>query len=67
MSALRHSSCRLAVWEWQMVTVAFLASSSMAAGLPTMLDRPMTTACLPSMLVPVDSIIRTQPAGVQGR
>lgn len=44
-----------------------LASSNRAAGLPTMLERPMTTAFLPSILVPVDSIMRMQPAGVQGK
>ena len=42
-------------------------AASSAAGLPTMLERPMTTAFLPAISVPVDSIIRMQPAGVQGR
>ena len=32
------------VCEWQMVTVAPACSSSIAIGLPTMLERPMTTA-----------------------
>ena len=31
-----------------------------------MFDRPTTTARLPPISTPVDSIIRTQPAGVQG-
>jgi hypothetical protein len=38
---------RSAVREWAMVTVQFSASRSWATGLPTRLERPMTTACLP--------------------
>ena len=52
---------------WQMVTVALAASSSIAIGLPTMLLRPMTTACLPRRSKPIDSSIFMQPYGVQGR
>ena len=36
-----------------MVTVAFACSSISAIGLPTMLLRPMTTACLPRRSMPV--------------
>jgi hypothetical protein len=43
------------------VTVAFCCSSISAMGLPTVLLRPMTTACLPRSETPVDSIIFMQP------
>ena len=46
-SAWRVKAPRSTVALWQMVTVAFFASSISAIGLPTMLLRPMTTACLP--------------------
>ena len=49
MSAVRAIAGRSRVREWQIVTVAFLCSSSAAIGLPTMSERPMTTACLPSI------------------
>ena len=49
-SAWRVMAPRSCVALWQMVTVALLASSIMAIGLPTMLLRPMTTACLPRRL-----------------
>ena len=52
---------------WQTVTVAFACSSSSAIGLPTVLLRPMTTACLPRRATPVLSISFMQPYGVQGR
>ena len=48
MSASRVIAPRSRVFEWQMVTVAFWCSSSMAAGLPTMSLRPTTTACWPA-------------------
>ena len=35
-------------------------------GLPTMSLRPITTACLPAISSPVDSMSRITPAGVQG-
>lgn len=38
-----------AVREWHTVTVAFSASRRWATGMPTMLERPMTTARFPSM------------------
>ena len=46
-SACKVMALRLTVRLWQMVTVAFCAKSIKAMGLPTMLLRPMTTACLP--------------------
>ncbi len=61
MSACRQISARLGVAEWQMVTVAEACSSSRAIGLPTMLLRPITTACLPRGLQPIDSSIFMQP------
>jgi hypothetical protein len=47
MSACRVWWPRSGVALWQMVTVALACSSSIAIGLPTMLLRPITTACLP--------------------
>jgi hypothetical protein len=44
-----------------MVTVALACSSSSAIGLPTVLLRPMTTACLPRRSMPVVSISFMQP------
>ncbi len=58
---LRVTAARSRVALWQMVTVALAASSIMAIGLPTMLLRPMTTACLPRSATPVDSSIFMQP------
>jgi PAS domain S-box-containing protein len=49
-SACRVMAFRSGVALWQMVTVAFCCSSIMAMGLPTMLERPITTACLPLRL-----------------
>mmetsp|Transcript_39001 Transcript_39001/g.54183 ORF Transcript_39001/g.54183 Transcript_39001/m.54183 type:complete len:255 (+) Transcript_39001:295-1059(+) len=66
MSALLTSSWMLVVLECTMVTVASRFSSSMAAGIPTMLDRPTTTACLPAICTPVRSSSSMQPLGVQG-
>ena len=43
------------VREWQTVTVAFLPISSSAAGMPTMFERPSTTAFAPSILTPACS------------
>ena len=36
------------VLEWQTVTVAFLFCKSLAAGVPTIFERPITTTFLPS-------------------
>ena len=52
---------------WQTVTVALACSSSRAIGLPTVLLRPITTACLPLIGTPVLSISFMQPEGVHGR
>jgi hypothetical protein len=44
---LQRHGLEVGVALWQMVTVAFFCSSISAMGLPTMLLRPITTACLP--------------------
>ena len=49
-SACRVMAAKSGVRLWQMVTVASCASSINAMGLPTILLRPMTTACLPRSL-----------------
>ncbi len=51
---------------WQTVTVALACSSISAIGLPTMLLRPITTACLPRRSAPIASSSFMQPYGVQG-
>ena len=66
MSAWRVIAARSRVFEWQMVTVAFSCSSSMATGLPTMSLRPTTTACWPLMGISLRLRISIIPAGVQG-
>ena len=66
MSARRHSAFRSGVLVWQMVTVAFSRSMSMAWGFPTILDRPTMTQCLPAGSMPYSWSIRITPAGVQG-
>mmetsp|Transcript_4608 Transcript_4608/g.29207 ORF Transcript_4608/g.29207 Transcript_4608/m.29207 type:complete len:268 (-) Transcript_4608:236-1039(-) len=54
------------VLEWQMVTVASSFTRSMAAGMPTMLERPMTTACLPAMGTLQRLSSSMHPNGVHG-
>ena len=49
-----------------MVTVAFSASSNCATGLPTMLERPITTASSPASERCTVLASMTQPSGVQG-
>ena len=49
-SARPTSAARSRVREWQTVTVASAAVSSTAIGLPTMLERPSTTARAPGEL-----------------
>ena len=52
MSALRQISFKLAVRLWHTVTVAspkFFIIIKEAIGLPTMLERPSTTQCLPEV------------------
>lgn len=46
------SSFRLAVLEWQVVTVAWFHRSKSCIGAPTILLRPTTTACLPAICTP---------------
>mmetsp|Transcript_27223 Transcript_27223/g.84631 ORF Transcript_27223/g.84631 Transcript_27223/m.84631 type:complete len:308 (+) Transcript_27223:1228-2151(+) len=52
------------VREWTTVTVASLACKSAATGMPTMLDRPTTTALLPESTTPDRSRSARQPLGV---
>src|SRR5215831_18510068 len=47
-SARRQTEGRSLVREWVMVTVAFSAKRSCATGLPTMFERPATTASRPA-------------------
>ena len=61
MSAWRVCAPMSAVALWQIVTVALACSSSSAIGLPTVLLRPITTACLPLIVTPVLSISFMQP------
>ena len=49
-----------------MVTVALARTSSRATGMPTMLERPKTTALAPFRLGRALSMKSMQPAGVQG-
>ncbi len=49
-----------------MVTVQFSASSNCATGLPTMLERPMTTASRPASEPSASLASITEPTGVQG-
>src|SRR6266852_6193014 len=65
-SARRHTAGICRVREWAMVTVAFSASSSWASGLPTMLERPTTTASQPASEGETVLVSRMQPSGVQG-
>ena len=55
-----------ASWNAQSVTVAFSASSNCATGLPTMLERPITTASSPASEWCTVLASRTQPSGVHG-
>lgn len=48
----KWTTCHTCVAEWQMVTVASRLLSSMAAGMPTIFERPTTTARLPLMGIP---------------
>ena len=48
-----------------MVTVAFFCIRRRETGMPTMLERPITTASFPSMTQPERSISSMQPCGVQ--
>ncbi len=66
MSAWRVIAARSRVFEWQMVTVAPALRRSSAMGLPTMVERPTTTACLPSTGIDSCSSIFITPKGVHG-
>ncbi len=66
MSARRVIAGRSRVRECAMVTVQCACSSSCAIGLPTMLERPTTTASRPARLPSVSRSSIRQPSGVQG-
>mmetsp|Transcript_9467 Transcript_9467/g.19603 ORF Transcript_9467/g.19603 Transcript_9467/m.19603 type:complete len:271 (-) Transcript_9467:80-892(-) len=66
MSARFTSASGLTVRECTMETVASRFRSSMAAGMPTMLERPSTTACFPFIDTPLRSSSSMHPLGVQG-
>mmetsp|Transcript_194 Transcript_194/g.427 ORF Transcript_194/g.427 Transcript_194/m.427 type:complete len:292 (-) Transcript_194:8-883(-) len=66
ISASRTTASMSLVLAWQMVTVASLLFSSIATGMPTMFERPTTTARLPLMSMPHRSSKAMQPRGVQG-
>ena len=65
-SARRTTAGRSRVREWAIVTVQLSLSSSCATGLPTMLERPMTTASSPSSFGSTDLARIEQPVGVHG-
>src|SRR5258707_11541023 len=48
------------------ISVAFAASSNAASGLPTRIERPITTARAPSRSTSVSRRSSITPAGVQG-
>ena len=64
-SARPTVAARSRVFEWQTVTVASAPSSSAAIGLPTMFDRPTTTAFAPASGRRASSISFITPKGVQ--
>mmetsp|Transcript_13814 Transcript_13814/g.39543 ORF Transcript_13814/g.39543 Transcript_13814/m.39543 type:complete len:230 (-) Transcript_13814:368-1057(-) len=66
MSALRTCSKLSLVRECKTWTVASIDWSSAATGMPTMLERPRTTAFLPATSTPLRWSSSMQPAGVQG-
>ena len=66
MSARRHTAGKSRVLEWAMVTVAFSASSNCATGLPTILERPITTASMPASEGCTVLASITQAIGVHG-
>ena len=65
-SALRQMSAGSLVRECTTVTVQSFFMSISAAGMPTMLDRPTTTAFFPLRSTPERSSRTMQPLGVQG-
>ena len=67
MSAARHSAARSIVFECAIVTVQSSANKSIAIGLPTMFDRPSTTAFIPRRSQSWLLIRRRHPGGVRGK
>mmetsp|Transcript_867 Transcript_867/g.2227 ORF Transcript_867/g.2227 Transcript_867/m.2227 type:complete len:270 (+) Transcript_867:656-1465(+) len=65
-SDARQSCCRLAVALCATVTVACAWRSECARGLPTMRERPMTSACLPRSWMPPCSSNFITASGVTG-
>src|SRR5436190_205540 len=70
MSAERVIAARLRLRECTTVTVAFpflfFCMSSRASGLPTIMLRPRTTTCAPSITIFVSVSNRCTPSGVHG-
>ncbi|MNG12608.1 hypothetical protein D3C84_962300 [compost metagenome] len=66
MSAIRHSVGASTLRECTTLTEQSACSSRVAIGLPTMFERPMTTACKPLKSPQVSRSSRMQPLGVQG-
>mmetsp|Transcript_106347 Transcript_106347/g.343050 ORF Transcript_106347/g.343050 Transcript_106347/m.343050 type:complete len:245 (+) Transcript_106347:459-1193(+) len=66
MSAPRTCASMSRVREWTTVTVASMDCSNAATGMPTMFERPRTTAFLPRMSTLLRWSSSMQPAGVQG-
>ncbi len=66
MSARRQTSSIFFVRECAMVTVQLSRSSSCAIGLPTMFERPTTTASSPERSPSRSRSSIRQPSGVQG-
>ena len=70
MSARFTCAARSVVREWQIVTVASPPapgrSRSAAMGRPTIVLRPITTACAPRVSTPLRSSSSRTPIGVHG-
>mmetsp|Transcript_38594 Transcript_38594/g.46686 ORF Transcript_38594/g.46686 Transcript_38594/m.46686 type:complete len:260 (+) Transcript_38594:83-862(+) len=66
MSAVLTTASGFGVREWTMVVVASALFRSMAAGIPTILLRPTTTAFFPEISTPERLRSSMQPLGVQG-
>ncbi len=66
ISALLATLAKSSVLECVKVTVESAPKSKIAIGLPTMLLRPITTACLPANGILYSLNISLMPYGVQG-
>ena len=67
ISAFLQISFKFDVFEWHIVTVAFLLSNNWATGFPTILLRPITTTFLPcKSTLYLSSNVITE-LGVQGK